>query len=187
METAVIGDTAPGSRRSDWLRRIVLIAALVFVLLLSYVLVATLLSGGEDEPPPENVDGVEDDGMTALGAAPGDRQVAVFGLGADDVEHVDVRCLLPTPYTPIVIELTNAGSTTTAIDVHLVIVDGTGRAFETVAAASDLRPGEIREVLPRVKADRPARLVGGVSRCDILAMQQDWRVVRFGPIGPDTR
>ncbi len=190
METAVIGDTTTrSSGPGDWLRRAVLAAAVLFVLLLAYVLVVTLLSSGDDEPPPPGTgdSGVDDGVMTAAVEAPGDRPFAIFGLDANAIEHVDVRCLLPTRFTPMVVELTNAASTATTIDVHLLIVDGTGQAFETVAAAANLRPGEVREVLPRVKATQPVVLVGGVSRCDILAMQQGWRVVRYGTIGPDSR
>lgn len=187
METAVIGDTTTQSRRGDWLRRVLLIAAAIFVLLLAYVLVATLMSPGDDESPPVTTDDGDGDVTTAAGQAPGDRPVATFGLGRDPVDRVDVRCLLPTRYTPMVVELTNSGSTTTTMDVHLLIVDGAGQAYASVAVAGDLRPGEIREIQPRVKADQPVLLVGGVSRCDILAMQQEWRTVRFGPIGPDSR
>lgn len=180
METAVIGDTSterPG--RDGWLRRIILFAAVIFVLVLAYLLVNRLISS-VDEEPAEQDDPVNGNGAVVDDTTPGALSTATLPYGTGDSAYVTVSCLPPTRDAPIVILAVNSGPETVSIGVESVVTDGSDRSFDTLAIVDGLLPGEVRSVLPRVKAEAAVTLIGGVADCQIMAVEQDDRLVRFG-------
>lgn len=147
------------------LRQLALILAVVIVAILAIVAALTIVNRGvegeeiEDEPAAEPTEPVT--------------TIAV-SVGADG-SQIEVGCRLPVEeQSPFLVTFENRTEGTDDYQAQVSVRLADGSRVAVVAAASQLRPGERRSVLPQPWLE-PDQITG----CDVVAIQGSDQVIIF--------
>ena len=152
----------------------IMAVSLLIVGLLTWITVGTIRGGA-------------DDGKTAnkttdfIGSISGDQtasdEVSV-SIGVEG-HPVVVACFLPTATTPPLVVFASSAPSNLDMRAEVLLIDGSAAAFQTVAEAERLRPGEQRQAVPRTLQRSTVVIEERVVDCLIQSVQSDRQIVRF--------
>jgi len=145
------------------LKQLALILAVVVVALLAIIAALSIINRGPDEDPPE-----ED----PPAATTGPRTTFRVSVGTDG-GPVEIGCLLPeVDQSPLLVTFENGTAFSDDYLARVEVRHEDGVVSTVVAEASNLRPGERREVLPEPWLDPD-----GLVSCEVVAIQASDQVI----------
>ncbi len=146
------------------LKQLALLLAVIIVVLLAVVAILTIVNRSSEE------EGAEiDSGPTELPGPETTVAVSVGSLGS----QVEVGCLLPVPgQSPLLVTFENGTAAADDYQAQLLVSNDDGSTETVMAKASNLQPGERRNVLPQPWIESEQ-----ISGCNVVAIQSSDHVI----------
>lgn len=92
---------------------------------------------------------------------------------------VTVACFLPAPDTPPLIVFVSAAPTDLDLRAEATLIGDANGAYQTVASADAVRPGEQRQAVPRTRLAETVVVAEEIVDCRIDSVEADRQIVRF--------
>ncbi len=173
-DTPAVADDI-GLRGSSFVSWLVMAVSLLIVALLTWLTISVIRGDSRsDEATDESADSIE--------STPGDQTASdevIVTIGSQG-HQVIVACFLPSATAPPLVVFASSAPTAVDLKAEATLIDSSGTVFRTVALAEQLRPGEQREAVPRTTATSTVVIDEEVVDCQILSVQADRQIVRFG-------